>query len=87
MRLNQEPLVWLKGGGGSCWRGTEELCSPRTVSMTSESAELPSPWPGAGVGEEKAEVIEERDAAACGSLWPCGGSDKEDVIMRKQKVS
>ena len=42
---------------------------------------------GGGGGEQKAEVTEERDAAACGSLWPSGGSDKEDASMRKQKVS
>lgn len=42
------PLVWLKRGGGRHWRGTGELRSASTVSMTSESAELPSPRRGQG---------------------------------------
>lgn len=46
------PLVWLRSGGGRRWRGAGELCSPRTVSMTSESAELPSPRRGQGGGIE-----------------------------------
>lgn len=64
------PLVWLKSGGGRHWRGTGELRSPSALSMTSESAELPSPRRGRGVGgDRKLRLLKKGMQLPAG---PCG---------------
>ena len=71
--------MWLKGGGGGRWRGTEELCGPCTVSTTSESTELPSPWPEAGVGNRKLKLLKKGTQLPAG---PCGLPEDQTRTMQ-----